>query len=453
MNIFKLLFQSNLYLEGKKQKRIQYTALLNKRRPDIKNVQEVVEQIINLPDTKLQKAILFWTAKGTLTPPYDYEMLNNVMDILRIKRGDFQNYISPEEVLKQQEEIVSTRPIDPDTCKELTNKVNLGNGVVVYDVQDDKEGQQKMREIINTHAGVKANPWCLLHGDGNGNLSDGTIGYNAWSYWNHYIALKKRVAFQNGKLLAFSANDTQKLTWWDMQDHPHVDIPCKGTPVLDKEGYEAMPPDMRIPLLARSAAISQQTLQKMIQDTKDADILYNIALNKKTDPQQLAELSNSQYDLVRLAVAQNNNTPKDILQKLVIDKNSLVRRYAKFAIDPNCQLPESDVWMTVFGLPAEQIFTIHYRYTNDPRLTATRRCQMHQNINVKGTGVSTIAAHAAWDNIKYWDLDQLGYRSCKIKNIIWIEINGKKHKVIHSQNQTSITESKFNTIFNILSKK
>jgi hypothetical protein len=66
-----------------------------------------------------------------------------------------------------------------------------------------------MRLIINTHVGPKANPWCLLHGDGKGNLSDGINGlYNAWHYWNHYTSLKKRVAFQNGKLLAFSANDS-----------------------------------------------------------------------------------------------------------------------------------------------------------------------------------------------------------------------------------------------------
>jgi hypothetical protein len=85
-------------------------------------------------------------------------------------------------------------------------------------------------------------------------------------------------------------------------------------------------------------------------------------------------------------------------------------------------------------------------------ITATRRCQMHQNINVRGTGVSTINAHTAWNNIKYWDLDKLEYRSCKIENIIWIEFNGKKHMINHKAKLNLVPESKFNSIYNLLKK-
>jgi hypothetical protein len=53
MNILKLIFENNLFLEGKKEKRIEYGNILTKRRPDIQNVEEVVEEIINVPDSKL----------------------------------------------------------------------------------------------------------------------------------------------------------------------------------------------------------------------------------------------------------------------------------------------------------------------------------------------------------------------------------------------------------------
>jgi hypothetical protein len=39
--------------------------------------------------------------KGTLTPPFDYAKLSQVMEVLRIKRADFQNYESPDQVLDQ----------------------------------------------------------------------------------------------------------------------------------------------------------------------------------------------------------------------------------------------------------------------------------------------------------------------------------------------------------------
>jgi len=95
---------------------------------------------------------------------------------------------------------------------------------------------------------------------------------------------------------------------------------------------------------------------------------------------------------------------------------------------------------------------MHYCYTDNRNVTATRRCQMHQNVNVKGVGVTTREAHAAWNNIKYWDLDKLEYRSCKIRNIIWIEFNGKRHKINHNMPTNIVPESKFNSIYNLLKK-
>jgi len=43
----------------------------------------------------------------------------------------------------------------------------------------------------------------------------------AWNYWdNTYTAYPKRIAFKNGKLLAFCASsEPQKIYWWNRMDH------------------------------------------------------------------------------------------------------------------------------------------------------------------------------------------------------------------------------------------
>ena len=52
----------------------------------------------------------------------------------------------------------------------------------------------------------------------NGNLTQ------AWDYWKHYNATEKRIAFKNGKLLAFCASSND-VTWWNREDKAHSGIP------------------------------------------------------------------------------------------------------------------------------------------------------------------------------------------------------------------------------------
>jgi hypothetical protein len=46
----------------------------------------------------------------------------------------------------------------------------------------------------------------------------------AWNFWNRYNALPKRVAFKNGKLLAFMATEGMEA-WWDHRDYCYNNIP------------------------------------------------------------------------------------------------------------------------------------------------------------------------------------------------------------------------------------
>lgn len=193
-----------------KRKREEFKNLIVRKRPDFKDPDRAVEEIGKFATPKEQKAALKWLIGGRLILPEDAPKVTEAIRYAEKAKKDPLQYDGPVELMNALAEFKpKDKPIDPDTVPQLSDKRVLPDGVVTYAVQDDRAGQQAMREIVNTHWGKNANPWCLLHGDGEGNLSDGSDGgYNAWEYWNHYNALPKRVAFRNGKLLAFMATET-----------------------------------------------------------------------------------------------------------------------------------------------------------------------------------------------------------------------------------------------------
>ena len=131
------------------------------------------------------------------------------------------SYTDPNEILAKY--TIKPKRADlrtnPDTVPELSHKVDYGNGITVYTVDDTKKGQAAVRHIIDTHWGKAFNNWCLLA------RLDGNLD-RAWEFWsNTYNSVDKKIAFQNGKLLAFCASDNNKNTWWDREDKPHDGIP------------------------------------------------------------------------------------------------------------------------------------------------------------------------------------------------------------------------------------
>lgn len=102
-----------------------------------------------------------------------------------------------------------------DSIPEFSQKRTYKNGVVTYKVQNTKKGQEAVRKIIDLQWGEDANPWCLASRGGHG------LEANYHDYWERtYNAYPKAIAFQNGKLLAFSANGNDELVWWDRNDKP-----------------------------------------------------------------------------------------------------------------------------------------------------------------------------------------------------------------------------------------
>ena len=180
-------------------------------------IDESVDAISVCFDTpKERKAALRWFCKKTVELPQDAQLVKDAIRIAEQKHEDVFQFERPGEIVAKYATEVKEQPIDPDTVPTLTDKKTFDHGVAVYAVDESRESQEAMRRIINTHWGKEANPWCLLRGDGNGNLAP-----DARDYWEEYAALPKRVAFKNGKLLAFmGTRDPNFEQWWDRTDTP-----------------------------------------------------------------------------------------------------------------------------------------------------------------------------------------------------------------------------------------
>lgn len=250
-----------------------------KKRNDLSDGEResVMDFIDKIDDAKTQLATGRWYANGTIRIPEDMDKVKQAVSVAGKAKVDPLRYSSPMELLNAHADFKPTAErINPDDVPTLHKAEEYPEGVVVYDVDEGKESRQNMRKIINTHFGEDASPWCLLQGDGKGNLTK-----ESQRYWNHYNAYPKQAAFKDGKLLAFSANDSGTKVWWDRQDTSHY-----GIPITKKiEGDE----------LGRSAVHVLQYEAVMRKDALERDLAHKY----NCPPYRLRELA-SPEDIARL---------------------------------------------------------------------------------------------------------------------------------------------------------
>lgn len=224
------------------KKKEEFKKMLEKKRPDLKErglIDSVIEDVEKFGEEnsqdgkgnpKLEKLALHWIYNANLILPEDGYKVVDAEKVATKNKVDPFGYSSPESLMDAFRDTIKEKPIDPDTIPTFTNKKEIpGSDIVVYDVDDTKEGQEDVRKIIDTHFGKDANPWCLAA------RIDGSLD-KAWSYWQNYNAVDKKIAFINGKLIAFKAidmiqdEDNDEITnkpWWDRTDTPSKGIPSK----------------------------------------------------------------------------------------------------------------------------------------------------------------------------------------------------------------------------------
>ena len=135
--------------------------------------------------------------------------LNPSIDIQK-EDGTMDQFIAKyQKSLDNNDAKVAAKTISQlDKIPQFSQKKEYDKGVVIYRVQQSKAGMNAVRKIVDAQWGKKATPWCLIT----------PPMEQAWDFWCQYSEYPKHIAFQNGKLLAFCANDDRLTRWWDRND-------------------------------------------------------------------------------------------------------------------------------------------------------------------------------------------------------------------------------------------
>jgi hypothetical protein len=271
-----------------KSSRDAYIKRLVKNRPDLKGKEEqYVDSVFDWLETtdikkrsKYEKMAMHYMAKGYLILPEDGYKVIEAERLAAIKKIDPFSVGNPNDIIEKYAGTVKGARTNPDTVKEFSNKKDLGNGVVTYDVEQTKEGQLAVREVIDTHFGKKSNPWCLAarseraaqaYAEFNNKeqanikarelesqgydvevaLTDGTYEVygdlmiepnsprvldEAFIPWKNYQEGGKgyQIVFTNGKLSHFRDGSG---TYWDKMDKPSKYIPKKLNDLKLEDGF------------------------------------------------------------------------------------------------------------------------------------------------------------------------------------------------------------------------
>ncbi len=259
------------------KKHAEYLRLMQKKHPEL-DAMAVLAEVGKIGDKKIQGDAFAWVLRGAVRLPEDLYKVEQARELATKAKVDPLSFSTPQACINDllgKGHKVSLKPITVEELKKdplFSDYQKLPAGVETFEVEDSREGQRRMREVIDTHWGKDANPWCLLarkekeswersndreeyekseewwrsltppereeiadkiyKKDTSRDIiddfvncesivdADGAEDYyyknvaepvddleNAWDYWNHYNALPKRVAFKDGKLLAFMATD------------------------------------------------------------------------------------------------------------------------------------------------------------------------------------------------------------------------------------------------------
>jgi predicted kinase len=220
-----------------KSHRAEYENTVAKNRPDLsgKEVTATIDKMFDYIDgldvpnkRKYEQITTKWLATSNIKLPEDSYKIQQAVEIAELKKEDIFSYKNPNEIIEKYAGTIKVKPISPVGIKEFTRATGFNDpitteyGIVEYEVEETREAQQKVRDIVNTHWGPNSNPWCITKIDKDGNLSE-----DAWRDWTSYGKGPKRIVFQNGKLLAMKANYEY---WGKMNKH------SEGPIIQVKEG-------------------------------------------------------------------------------------------------------------------------------------------------------------------------------------------------------------------------
>lgn len=222
--LYNLILQS-IITEG----RAQFAAAINKyNKNSIKPipVDQTVNQLVALNNNKLATYFCKLLVHEVVKSLKD-SRLAKVQKIVKNdntfnleKYGDDLDQLINQNYMKLHLQQIKQKYSNPDNIKQFTNKQECGNGIVVYQIQDNKNGMLAVRYFIDATMSPSTNPWCLV-----GRVHDNDFDYfRAWDYWKHYNAYPKLFAIKKGKPFAFCANNKQQILWWNINDRQSPEL-------------------------------------------------------------------------------------------------------------------------------------------------------------------------------------------------------------------------------------
>ena len=354
---------------------------LKKKRSDLneKSFNEHLDCLDEM-NAKEQKVALHWIGKKSMTLPEDLSKFNNAMNLINKQHLDFQKFDDPMEVLNRDDK--STLKIrsqderfNPATEKTFSHPYNAGDGVVIYNVEDSKEGQKAVRRAIDFHFGYDKNFWCLAsrkegfnrneinsltreQAEKLGFYSDDALAV-AWNYWKENSAYPKRIAFKNGKLFAFSAGKhKQHVEWWDRDDDSHYNIPESNA----VDDIEFLKKYGKINLLENNNA-SPEIIDELVEN-EDWQVRKEVVKHPRTPVEVLRKLAEDMDWYVRREVARNPRTPVEALRKLAEDEDEHVR----WGVIRNPNTPDSI--LKKLAEAEDENEDVKYAVANNPRTPA-----------------------------------------------------------------------------------
>tara|TARA_R110002072_G_scaffold52528_1_gene139869 strand:- start:1202 stop:10624 length:9423 start_codon:yes stop_codon:yes gene_type:complete len=219
------LGSENVYrsIQFSKKHRAEYENIISKHRPDLVKegkVSQTIDAMFVFVDDlnitvdkkrKYERITTKWLATSNIKLIEDRFKITDAVNLAERYKLDLFSYNNPNEIIEAYAGKVKDKVLNPNKVNEFgpSKTTNKKHGITEHEVENTKEGQQAVRDIVDSHWGKNSNPWCLTQ------AKEGKLTADAWTNWRGYEDGPKRIVFQNGKLLAFYASNQ----YWDRMDN------------------------------------------------------------------------------------------------------------------------------------------------------------------------------------------------------------------------------------------
>lgn len=233
-----------------KQARAKYEDIIRKKNPNItqEDLKTSLDFLHSLEDNKENakaiKVAVKWLADDTIRLPYAIDNVRKAIAVAEKNKVDPTQYSSPMDIIDEfYKDVEYGSHIDPDRVEAFKNKRVVGKGknkVAIYDIDDNRQGQEAVCKICHEHFGYSVEnkdskqPWCLASFTRKGKPTESAI-----KYWDKtYNSVGKKIAFKDGKPIAFMAHDRghDYDLWWNLRDEPSDNLPLPNGRYISPEG-------------------------------------------------------------------------------------------------------------------------------------------------------------------------------------------------------------------------